>query len=337
MIAAINNDPKNVVLPPTPGNPNPDKLYAQLSLYGNGIELVDRSGGAGEVAVTQNPYSHAAVDLGLVPKGKTVSDPASRDHSATVVFAGDPQSGIFIHGRNPSAPIDGIKVVFDSTQPDIVYSENTRTLTVGFTAGNTATDIVAAINNSSAALLVQAELAPIPNDGTGAIADCGPFTMSGGAATTKAETLAVIPGSNNDLLFTANTPGTGYDNVQLQFTGVPGGPGGVAGAINFARAGNTITVSYDSTAGADANQVAAAWGNAANWPPGDTTHSEVSVALDPADGVPNTGTGLVADATATIAPMTDGVKILTGVDVNPQETQGIFTALMKDARRDDEQ
>ncbi|MCC6123436.1 MAG: hypothetical protein IT426_00590 [Pirellulales bacterium] len=329
VIAAINNDPHNVVLPPTPGNPNPDKLYARLALYGNGIELVDRSGGQGDVVVAQNKFSNAAVDLGLVPQGKTTSNPGIPDHAATLIPT-TPQSGILIRGRDPSAPINGVTVVLDGTASGVVYNENTRTLTVGFTLGaTTASQVVDAINNSPAATLFEAELAPIPNDGSGAIANGGPFVMSGGSGTNKAQANAVMPGFNNDLIFAAKNPGIAYNNVQIQFTGIPGGPGGVAGAVNFSRVGNTIAVTYDSILGADANQIAAAWGNAANWPVDDPARSELTVALDPADGIPNLGGGLAADATAAIAPMTTGVKIITGDDVNPQETLGIFTALMR--------
>jgi flagellin-like hook-associated protein FlgL len=323
VINAINNDPKNVVLPPTPRNPHPDRLYAQLSKYGNGIELVDRSGGTGDIVVTKNPFSSAAVDLGLVPQNKTTSNPGVPDHSATVISLGDAQSGILIHGRNASAPIDGVKVVLDSTAHGVVFNQNTRTLTVGYTAGDTANDVIAAINASPAATLFEAERAPIPNNGTGAIVNWGPVTMAGGSATNQAEGVADIPGVNNDLSFTAKSAGSAYNNVQIQLVGAAGAP------ISFARAGNLITITYDSTAGADANQIVAAWDVAGNWPPGDTTRDNVAIALDPADGPPNFGLAPVADGTATFSPMTTGERVLSGADVNPQETQGIFTALLR--------
>jgi flagellar hook-associated protein 3 FlgL len=323
VINAINNDSRNVVLPPTPGNPDPGRLHAQLSRYGNGIELVDQSGGIGDVVVTKNPFSSAAVDLGLVSQNKTTSNPGVHDHSATLISLADPQSGILIHGRNVSSPIDGVNVVLDSTAHGIVFNQNTRTLTVGYTAGDTASDVVAAINASPAATLFEAELAPIPNDGTGAIVDWGPVTMSGGSATGKAEAVASIPGFNNDLTFTAKTAGSSYNNVQIECVGAAGAP------ISFARVGNLITITYDSTAGADANQIVAAWDVAGNWPPGDTTYNDVAIALDPADGLPNLGMAPVADGTATFAPMSTGETVLTGADVNPQETEGIFTALLR--------
>ena len=54
-----------------------------------------------------------------------------------------------------------------------------------------------------------------------------------------------------------------------------------------------------------------------------------SASLDPADGAPNDGSGLVAETSATMAPMTTGPAVLTGRDVNPLETQGIFNTLLR--------
>lgn len=46
-------------------------VVAQLVAEGNGIELVDTTGGTGEMAVTQNEGSQTAEYLGLVPSGET--------------------------------------------------------------------------------------------------------------------------------------------------------------------------------------------------------------------------------------------------------------------------
>ena len=51
--------------------------------------------------------------------------------------------------------------------------------------------------------------------------------------------------------------------------------------------------------------------------------------LDPTDGTVNGGQGLVAETTATLAPMAAGPKVITGADVNEQETKGVFTALLR--------
>jgi len=49
---------------------NNGKLTAQLDAYGNGIELVDNSGGTGTLTVA-NSGSSAAIDLGLIPEGES--------------------------------------------------------------------------------------------------------------------------------------------------------------------------------------------------------------------------------------------------------------------------
>ncbi len=49
------------------------KLTARLAVHGNGIELVDNSTGTGKLTVTCDPSSTAAIDLGLVPPGKSQS------------------------------------------------------------------------------------------------------------------------------------------------------------------------------------------------------------------------------------------------------------------------
>jgi flagellar hook-associated protein 3 FlgL len=328
IIDAINNDPKNIAIAPN------GKLVARQAAYGNGIELEDFSGGPGDVVVTKNTFSQAAIDLGLVPTGQTTSNPGIYDHSATLISAGDPQSGILIHGRDPSSPINGINVIFANStvippKIDVTYSDTTRTLTVGYPAGTTAQQVIDAINDSSAAVLFQAELAPIANDGSGSVSDCGPFAMTGGTALKEASVTAVIPGLNNDLTFTTTRTNSSYNNASIQFTGQAVTPT----FFDYDPMLDIITVHYNTTdnagAGTFASQIITAWADPLNWPVGDTTNQEVSIALDPADGTPNTGLGLVADTSATITPMTTGTLVLTGTDVNPQETQGIFTALLR--------
>jgi flagellin-like hook-associated protein FlgL len=45
-------------------------LVARLAASGNGIELVDNSGGAGTLTVSRTEQSNAAIDLGLIPAGE---------------------------------------------------------------------------------------------------------------------------------------------------------------------------------------------------------------------------------------------------------------------------
>ena len=101
-----------------------------------------------------------------------------------------PQSDIIIHGRDPSSPIDGVQVVFDHTcgRASIITKTPARSPS-GFTAGETAAQVVAAINGSPAAALFEADLDPTDcSSGTGPIVDNAiPYTMTGGSATANVE------------------------------------------------------------------------------------------------------------------------------------------------------
>lgn len=65
VLTRINHHPDNTPL--VPGGP--PALEARLVAFGNGIELVDQSGGAETLTLTKALTSQAAVDLGLIPKG----------------------------------------------------------------------------------------------------------------------------------------------------------------------------------------------------------------------------------------------------------------------------
>ena len=78
VLNAINNDPANA----------DGKLVARLATYGNGIELVDTSTGAGTLAVTPDSSNSSAVDLGLVSAGAASSSSATLTYSAKLIFHG---------------------------------------------------------------------------------------------------------------------------------------------------------------------------------------------------------------------------------------------------------
>jgi len=67
VLRQINHHPANAPLVPG-GSP---ALEARLAQYGNGIELVDNSGGTGRLTLLESFGSSAGVDLGLIPKGET--------------------------------------------------------------------------------------------------------------------------------------------------------------------------------------------------------------------------------------------------------------------------
>jgi flagellin-like hook-associated protein FlgL len=283
------------------------------------------------MVVKANTFSHAAIDLGLIPDGQTQSNAAIPDHAADFITAG-PHNDIIIHGRDPSSPIDGVQVVFTHASTGVDYNENTRILTVGLTAGETAAQAVDRINNSAAGTLFAAYLDPTDcSSGLGLVADNAlPYTMAGGSGTTRSAVTAVIPGLDNDLIFNSVGNGTVYNNYDINFVDIPG-----SGAIAFTHTAlptDVLTINYDSTAVGmrTANDVVAAWSNAANWiPPADPMRTGVSVRIDRTDGPPNIGDGVVGNPTGTLDPLTTGVTVLTGEDVHPLETEGIFSAILR--------
>jgi flagellin-like hook-associated protein FlgL len=135
---------------------------------------------------------------------------------------------------------------------------------------------------------------------------------------------------DNDLIFNSVGNGTVYNNYDINFVDIPG-----SGAIAFTHTAlptDVLTINYDSTAVGmrTANDVVAAWSNAANWiPPADPMRTGVSVRIDRTDGPPNIGDGVVGNPTGTLDPLTTGVTVLTGEDVHPLETEGIFSAILR--------
>jgi flagellin-like hook-associated protein FlgL len=115
---------------------------------------------------------------------------------------------------------------------------------------------------------------------------------------------------NNDVIFTAVEPGTAMNGVEVVFNPVPGGP------IALAYVGNTLTVDYDPGVSRAQDIIAAL--------AADPLAATFAADLDPTDG--NDGSGLVGAASATLA---GGSQTLTGADVNPLETEGVFNALLR--------
>ena len=87
----INNDPDNQ----NPAN----KVTAQLSSVGNGIQLSTASAGGGAFQVVALNASQAAQALGLIPAGNTTSAPASVSGPTATITGSDPNpqevSGVF--------------------------------------------------------------------------------------------------------------------------------------------------------------------------------------------------------------------------------------------------
>jgi flagellin-like hook-associated protein FlgL len=74
-----------------PGNAG--KVTAQLATSGNGIELVSTVTGSTAFQVQQKNGSQAAIDLGLIPVGKTTSNPAVVGMTAASITGSDANPG----------------------------------------------------------------------------------------------------------------------------------------------------------------------------------------------------------------------------------------------------
>lgn len=148
------------------------KLVARLAVFGNGIELVDTSTGAGELTVIPDQLSSAAVDLGLVPADGDQSDPSTLNYAAKLVSAA-PKSSIIFSAKDSSTDYSGVEIVFSGTATGVTYNELTHRLTIGIVPGTTtAENVVEAVNQSDAASLFYAALDPNdgnPNDGSGVV------------------------------------------------------------------------------------------------------------------------------------------------------------------------
>lgn len=117
---------------------------------------------------------------------------------------------------------------------------------------------------------------------------------------------------NNDLVFTAVRAGTGMNGTQVIFNPVVGPP-----PVVFVHdpVGKTLTVNFDFAAPPTAQAILTALAS-------DPLSAQFTATLAPGSD----GTGTVAAAVAT---MTGGSQALTGDDVSPLETEGVFTALLR--------
>jgi len=137
-----------------------------------------------------------------------------------------------------------------------------------------------------------------------------------GAAATATVTMA---GANNDLVFTAAGSGTQLEGVVVSFIDSGNGPG--QESVSYNATNGTLIFDID-TATTTANNIV----NVLSADPSVNTLFRAS--LDPADGSPGDGTGLI-DLTATGTLAGGTAAVLSGADVNPLEVAGLFTALAR--------
>jgi len=183
VIDLINNHPDNLAS----GVP----LVAQLTEYGNGIELVDNSAGTGKLTVTRNAGSLAAIQLGLVENEQDESGPTDSGTVASAVLSSaGADNDLIFRGLATGTGDNGVQVIFQDTgmgpgSEYFVYDPVAGTLTFGIVPGvTTANDIIALFNaDPLAPSRFAVDLQPIdegtPNSGTGTV-EVQTATLAGG-------------------------------------------------------------------------------------------------------------------------------------------------------------
>jgi flagellin-like hook-associated protein FlgL len=171
----INNHPDNLAS----GTP----LGARLARYGNGIELVDRSGGSGQLRIQRTSMSRAAIELGLIPEGQDSATVTTLGAQASVrLDFGTPNSGLSIRTRGRTDTLNGVTVRFVNGGPGAnaySYDPITRVLTFSIEPGvTTANDVINHFNAEPpddpiayALFDVVLDTTSGPNDGTGTVGE----------------------------------------------------------------------------------------------------------------------------------------------------------------------
>jgi flagellin-like hook-associated protein FlgL len=312
----INQDDNNVN--PSTGQP---LVQARLATYGNGIELIDLSGGSGQITVTRSELSTAAIALGLIPEGQQSTSGGTAEATATGRVESPGADNDLVFTAVQSGTASNVQIVFNPLPGGpIALRLAGNVLTVDYDPGvSTANDIVAA---AAADPDFTAALATTDNDGSGNVDATGSATMAGGSVNSLATATVTFTGSNNEITFSAQSAGSTLNDTVITFNGVPAGP------IDFTHdpVARTLQIDYDSTGGSTAQEIV----DALRAHPLGALGGVFSASLSPSDGNANAGTGFVATVLPVATPSTSGgSQTLTGSDVNPLETEGIFTALVR--------
>lgn len=179
----INNHPDNLAT----GTP----LVARLAQYGNGIELVDNSGGSGQLTIQRTSMSRAAIELGLIPEGQESATISTLGSQAIVQLDfGVPNSALIVRSRGRTETLNGVTVQFVDGGPganSYSYDPIGRVLTFSIDPGvTTANDVIQHFNQDPpddpvayALFDVGLDTTGGPNDGTGVV-DLATGQLDGG-------------------------------------------------------------------------------------------------------------------------------------------------------------
>ena len=135
-----------------------------------------------------------------------------------------------------------------------------------------------------------------------------------------ATALVSLPGANNDFNVTALNPGTTANGITVRF--VDTGLGAGNETVQFLLTTNELIFDIDTPTTTAQTLV-----DLVNNDP--LASLALTAALDPADGTPNDGSGLVTDINVTAVTAGGTPEFLDGADVNLLEAEGVFNALVR--------
>ncbi len=324
----INNHPQNL--------DGTNAVVARLSEYGNGIELIDDNpDGFGRLKVSQGVLSQAGVDLGLIPPGETeatVSDsPDAQPATAIVRFdpPNDVNNAFKLTANDPGTSYNNIQVEFvnsaaNGNQALVNFDQATQKLTIdvdpALTSANTVIAAIKAEGTFNAELFSTEDAT---NSGAGLVTQTGVLaTTNGGtpladSASASADiTFAAPDNVNTAFTLVAKDAGTLRNDVKIVFDNSL--PSGGVPSATFTPGAKTLTIKVE---------------------PGVTTTNQVIAAIDQQGSfdakllfttdATNDGSGIIN--TSGIVGTTSGgtAEVLSGRNVNPQETKGIFNSLLR--------
>lgn len=323
----INNHPDNL-------DPN-TRVFARLTETGNGIELVDDNPlGTDQLTITRAFNSEAAWDLGLIPrsldvaKGSSGPPPAAATATVRLVTPNEANTGLVLTASEVGTHLNGVRVVFQNVaasgnQALVAYDATAKTLTIDVDPANTTANTVIAAINAEGTFAADLERTFDPtNNGSGLMAQTGTLAVSAGGsvnpASLPAEAAVAFASPNNvntALLFTANYPGTAYNDVTIEL--IDDQTGDVA-QVAYLAGTKRLQIRIDGTA-----TTAATIASAVN------QHGLFSVELDRSVDATNDGSGIVGTA-GSVGTLTGGTpEAIVGRDPYTIESKGVFTSLVR--------
>ncbi|MEQ8790170.1 MAG: hypothetical protein RIC55_27995 [Pirellulaceae bacterium] len=318
------------------GNLDPNtSVSARLAATGNGIEIVDDNPqGLYELQLTRDPLSEAAWDLGLIPRGvdsiRASEAPSPAPAKATIAFAAPNEinTGFTVTAATPGVDYNGVDVrithnTASGNQALVSFDPISKTLFVDVDpAATTAQTVVNAITTEGTFTAALDRTTDATNDGSGLIQQFSVLaTTSGGASnpsSLQASAKVSFPPPNNidtAMIFRARSPGTLYNDVTIEFQDTLTGD---AATASYDAINKRLVVQIDA-AQTTANTIRTAVATDGNF------LVDLDVGLDPT----NDGTGIVG-ATGDVGTTFGGApEVLSGADVNPTETKGVFNSLIR--------